>query len=58
MKPHFTPSIAHADDVPAGIEPRNYCLRDIEQKSIYLQDKSLVAAPLEGDNSAQEGWLP
>ncbi|XP_015276610.1 PREDICTED: interleukin-36 receptor antagonist protein-like [Gekko japonicus] len=57
MKPHLKPSIASADDVPRGIEPRNYYLRDIDHKSIYLQDKNLVAAPLQGDNSAQEETL-
>lgn len=64
MTPHFTPSAgpptpsARPEDVPKGIQPRHYSLRDIDHKSIYLQDKNLVAAPLQGDNSVQEGWLP
>ncbi|XP_054854190.1 interleukin-1 family member 10-like [Eublepharis macularius] len=54
---HSKPSAAGPESVPEGIEPRRYSLRDIEQKSLYLQDKNLVAAPLQGDNSAQEEIL-
>nr|XP_056716076.1 interleukin-36 receptor antagonist protein-like [Euleptes europaea] len=57
MKPIFPSSGALPEDVPAGIEPRSYSLRDIDQKGLYLQDKNLVAAPLQGDNSAQEAIL-
>ncbi|XP_077162340.1 interleukin-1 family member 10-like isoform X2 [Paroedura picta] len=53
----LTPSMKPFADAPQGIEPRHYYLRDVDQKSIYLQDKNLVAAPLQGDNSAQEEIL-
>ncbi|XP_060106862.1 interleukin-36 receptor antagonist protein-like [Heteronotia binoei] len=57
VKPHFTPSEVPSGDVPKGLQPRRYSLHDTDHKSIYLQDKKLVAAPLQGDNSAQEEFL-
>ncbi|XP_054853223.1 interleukin-1 family member 10-like [Eublepharis macularius] len=42
----------------AAIEPRSYSLRDIDHKSLYLQDNNLMVAFLQGDdNSAQEEAL-
>ncbi|XP_048369196.1 interleukin-36 receptor antagonist protein-like [Sphaerodactylus townsendi] len=57
MVPHFTPASAIPEEVPESIQLRSYSLRDVDQKGLYLQDRNLIAAPLQGDNSAQEEIL-
>lgn len=40
-----------------SVEPILYSLRDHDQKSLYLHEETLVAAPLQGSNAAHEEVL-
>lgn len=44
-------------EVHSGQPPTiNYKLRDFDHKGLYLRDKILVAAHMQGPNMNQEGW--